>query len=50
MNGFTSARSNRQPLRRPRIAYKGSEIIGGDGINKWKINGNNGKLMEILEN
>ena len=31
MSGFTSARSNRECLRCPRIAYKGSEIIGGDG-------------------
>ena len=38
MSGFTSARSNREGLRRPRMAYKGSEIIGGDGI--WASNFN----------
>ena len=31
MSGFSSARLNRERLRRPRMAYKGSEIKGGDG-------------------
>ena len=31
MSGFTTARANKLSLSRPRMAYKGSEILGDDG-------------------